>query len=486
MGNFFGIPNDDNLDQTNKPPDNEKSRDQVSSGEDDSEQIEQESGTDDSMSDSSEQGSWQTISEANSSIDDNSEQADTSLEEQIDKSEEQVMNALVKMTIEPGTTAKKFKLTPECKCSYLEHYLRLMLENKDILPTFLKNLFVSNVFLSASRHYPIYCLTVAYRPGGVIFSCSTVSLFKTYDIKDVTFFNRFVLGYERMSLLLQLLKPNHSMAFLDPALSDEIVKKAVKNLDFTKGKISLCFEKEITTGFANMLNHFANRRLDIIACASDLLTALNFPLQIGYYASSLAVNNVKLHNILRHNIESIGFVLDEDFVANLDNQGLSERLKPNICDSLKKIKVFCNRNYEPFMSFLDDVKDRCPNLKMLDVEISFFRDRIADNTPISDADGILDCILAARENIRAIVEKCRPLVSNLKISSDLRVVYFSFDNQPLCDWTKRAKTLDFFRTSDHKHNPIPGESIDVCKLISKFEDGFLQLEHSTEVVNLGL
>jgi len=101
---------------------------------------------------------------------------------------------------------------------------------------------------------------------------------------------------------------------------------------------------------------------------------------------------------------------------------------------------------------------------------------------VSDADEILDHCLAAQEKIQAIAEKCRPLVSKLKISSILPLIYIP-DDELTCEWIDRAKSLEFFKNSIHTDSieQVDGLSLYICHLDSKYDDGFLELEQSTSV-----
>jgi len=105
--------------------------------------------------------------------------------------------------------------------------------------------------------------------------------------------------------------------------------------------------------------------------------------------------------------------------------------------------------------------------------------------PVSDADEVLYHILAAREKIQATIEKCRPLVSKLKVDSYLLLRYASNDEFS-CEWIDRAKTLEFFEDSIHQDSieQINGHPVYVCTLDSKFNDGFLDLKHSTMVARV--
>jgi len=493
----------DSLKRMDKPSDEKRSSEEVSTGEGDSKQMpskKQESGKDGSMRDNSkqmkEQGG-QIIDEASKSMHDTFKQAgkpsNEQREEQVIKGagdssmgeiqQERAMNILMKMKVEPSPTAKNHKLNPECKRSYLEYCLRPMLEKENNGSMFLKNLFISKGSLRISQHYPIYCLAVGCSSGGMIFLCSTISIFKTYRTTDISFSNYSEMTCKKMDSLLPLLKPNHFLMFIATSkLSNECVKKCVESLDYVKGKVALVFSKEIAPEFEYLLNHLVNRRLEFLFCTSDLLAELDVPLKIGHCVSSLFTNSVQFHKILRHSIESLEVEIDNDFSANLGERASRKRLKPDTCDSLKKLKVACHRSHDSFMVFLDDVKGRCPKLKMLDVKTTFSQDDMVEVMPVLDADEISDHLLAAHEKIRAITEKCRPLVSHLKVSSLLSLYYHSYDEFS-CDWIKRANSLDLFKASGHQHSIVQedGTSFDVCKLTSKFENGFLQLEHSTEV-----
>jgi len=147
---------------------------------------------------------------------------------------------------------------------------------------------------------------------------------------------------------------------------------------------------------------------------------------------------------------------------------------------LKHLDVGCQANFDSLIALLDDVKIRCLKLKTLTVCILLSRDNTPNALPVSDTDEILDHILASREKIQAIVEKCRPLVSKLKIISYLQLLYISGD-ELTCDWVERVKTLDLFKDSIHQNRieHMHGLWVYICKLDSKFSDGFLELKHST-------
>jgi len=317
----------------------------------------------------------------------------------------------------------------------------------------------------------------------MIFLCSSASVLKTCNLDDITFSNYSEMTYKKMDSLLPLLKPNHFLMFIStPKLSNECVKKCVEDLKWGPGKVALVLSKETASEFEYLLNHLTNRRLDILVCVSDLLAELGAPLKIGHCVSSSIVNRAQFRKILCHNIESLQVEIDENFVVNLNERASRKSSKQSVCDSLKKLKVSCGMNYESLMSLLDDVKVRCPNLKMLDIEIILSQDNILGVMPVFHADELLDHVLTAQENIREILGKCRPMVPRLKVSSLLRLFYLPADELS-CDWINRARTLDLFRISDHQ-DVIEQEdqfSTKLCQLTSKFDDGFLQLEHVTEV-----
>jgi len=277
------------------------------------------------------------------------------------------------------------------------------------------------------------------------------------------------------------------MMLPDLNLSDETMKKCVKNLDCTKGKVAMMLNEEITTGFADLMGRFANRRLEFLWGPTGLLTSLNVPFQIIYYTPRSVVSNAQFHEILRYNIEFLEIEIGQHFAANLNEPASPKRLKPNVSDSLKKLKVVCNPYYDSLMSLLDDIKDRCPNLKALDVEITLSRADMSPISFISDADEIMENVLAVSEKIQAIVKKCRLLVSKLKISSELRLFYELGDEDEFsCDWIDRAKTLEFLKDSVHEDGDgrIGVIAVNFCQLDSKFSDDFLELDHSTKVFRL--
>jgi len=197
------------------------------------------------------------------------------------------------------------------------------------------------------------------------------------------------------------------------------------------------------------------------------------------------VNRAQFRKILRHNIESLQVEIAENFIVKLNERASRKSSKQSVCESLKDLKIVCGTNYGPLMSLLDDIKDRCVKLKTLNVEIILSEGNPLGVMLVFYANGIMDRVLVAHEKIRAIMEKCRPLVSSLKLSSLLSLYYHS-DEQFSCDWIKRAKSLDLFRSSEHldliehEHNLLAFR----CNLRSEFEDGFLQLAHSTEVVRV--
>jgi len=502
MGNFLVGLIGNSSKQINKPSDKENDRGQALNEGGNANQMEkpskkQENGKDDlkqTDKPSNDQGSGQVDSKASKPMCDNSEQADNPMTEQSSKTgndfkdgvqQEKVMEAFIKMKMEPAPTVKKPTLTAESICAYLEHCFGIVLMMNEENSQFLKQLFISRVFLGASRRYPISCLTAAYRPDGVKFAFSAVSVFKTYNPSDLIRLKCSGNTYKEMDLLLSLLKPNHFlMEFRRSNLSDEVVKKSIKHLDLTKGKVALIIEREVTTGFADLMGCFANRRLEILLCESNLLTELNVPLQVGHYFPASIVRNVQLHNILRHSIKSLEIYVGGQFVANFDESASPKCLKPIVCNSLKKLKVDFDANYGSLMQLLDDVKDRCPKLNTLDAKITLSRNDMSIISLVSDADEIMEHVLATQEKIQAILKKCRLLARKLKIVSELCLQCKpEFDDEFSCNWIERAKSLDLFKESVHQDRveQLGDHAFSICQLDTKFSDDLLEFEHSTKV-----
>jgi len=456
---------------------------------------------------SKDQGSEQIINKEGGSMDVDSEQTgkppskDQDNKQVAKEAKDEVHNEndgaadLIKMTIKPASSVKKHKLNPESLRTYLEYCLRFALAMNG--NGFLKHLVVSKMFLGASQHYSIFCLGAKYGSDSVRMAFSSTSMFKTYNPDTGRLSNAPEVTYEKMHSVVSFLKPNHFfMRFpwqLNLNLPGEIVKKCVKNLNYTKGKVALMVDGKITAGFSDLMGHFANRRLEFLWARSELLKLSNSPLQLGYCSSSCAIGRfdvgssviAQFHDILRHNIEFLEVEIGESFGASVDEPTPPKRSKPNICDSLKKLTVDCDGKYGALMAILDDVKDRCPNLKMISVKIILSPINTFHYSSVSDADEIMENVLAAQEKIQAIVKNCRLFVSKLKIVSEVRLQYETYDDDEFYfDWIKRVTALELFEDSvDHEGNEEIDDSVcDFCQLDSEFNDDFLDLEHSTKVI----
>jgi len=377
-------------------------------------------------------------------------------------------------------------LAPESIRALLENFFQITWLKKEHSPKFLTYLGVSKIFLDVSRRYPIFCLAVGYRLRDTILTCTDLSVFKPPKIKGMLdFTNHAVMSYQKMQSVLLMLKPNHLfMIFERSDLPSGLIRKCADQLDLAPGKVALEIHDKFKSSFSLLLNRFSRRKLDFLMCELDFLIRSDVTLEIGHFNMPYMINKIQLSKVLSHNLDSLEINIDEDFIAepNPDKIAPLQSSKPDVCGSLKHLNVCCRRSYDSFMELLDMVKGRCLKLETLHTDILFSQEVASDFVVVSDADEIMDHILAANGKIQEIVEKCRPFVSNLQIDSIVSLIYRP-NREFSCDWIGRAKTMDLFKDAIHEEtfDLLLNLPSNVCKLTSKFYNGFLEMAHKTKV-----
>jgi len=411
----------------------------------------------------------------------------------LDKSTEMVKDSALidseagsKQTHKDNTTRKDKPpiLTVESVRTLLEHRFHMILSKKASDSNFLKYLMISKVFFNVARRYPIFCLSVGYRSEDDMLRCKNLPRFKLSIIKGILKGSSgIILSYQKMNSLLSMLKPNHFfMVFGNSKVSDEIVMEAIGHLDFVDGKIALALSGDFQTELSLLFDQFSRRKLDYLQCSPDFLTRSGVKLKIGHYGTKLPINNVQLHKILSHNPDSFACSIDGNFIADANSNEAASLQRLDRCDSLKWLHVTCNRHYPSLMAFIDVIKGKCSKFKELSIYVVITRDNDHNMPCVSAADEILEHLVYAKGKIQEIVEKCRPLASNLKISSTVPMVYNS-DDEFSYDWIERAKTMDWFKDAIHDETLAQGvnRSFNVCQVRSKFVDGFLELDNKSKV-----
>jgi len=301
--------------------------------------------------------------------------------------------------------------------------------------------------------------------------------------KDPKLSNTIVLSYQKMRSLLSMLKPNHFFMTFDYLnFSNETVMKAIGHLDLASDKIALGFKGNFQTEFSLLLDHFSRRKLDYLWGSADFMTRSDVSLKMGNYDAEIPVNNVQLHKIFGHNLDALRCIIDDSFIN--EPASLSS-LSSDDCNSLKWFHIICNQHYTSLMLFLDVIKDKCPKLKEIRIDVVITRENSPNMPRVSNVDEILDHILYAKGKMQKIIEKCRSVTSRLKIGSNVQLFYNSV-NQFSCDWIEQAKTIDWFKDATHEElvEKLGNRAFNIYQLSSKFYDGFLELDHEIKLYRL--
>jgi len=385
------------------------------------------------------------------------------------------------------TKMPPMNLEPECARAFLEHCLRLIWKRKADDRTYLKNLFISKRFLSASQQFPISNLVTVFCFKKMCLGFLPIEMFDgklciTPDYMREHFMS--VITYRSTYNLLALLKPTHFYIILNnPTWPITIVKKCTRLFNLVHGKIGLSLDKKTARSAHLILNHLSAREIGLLRCTPEILTnpRLTSPLTLDSCDIDGYVTNVQLTDILRHNFKFLSLKLDDEFIDETSRSEMSS-MNSSVsynCASLTQLYVECDDWSESFMKLLDFVKDRCPNLQRIILKIEWTSHKWNSGVfaMTNNTDSIVARFLEIQHKIQEIMVKCKAPINKLQIDSNASMLYYGASEEFNCNWVEEVKKLDLFK--DAVHQDSANEKI--CRLDVKSNDYFLDLCITSQV-----